>query len=73
MFHGIPYQPASRNGEPFPFPVDAARQLRSHSLAPDAASQAASWVIRDRRMFVLAQRLGCLGHYDGNPDEPTAA
>ena len=56
-----------------PFPVEAARILQGRHKIIHSARRGAAWAFGDRRMNVLARELGCLGHYDVDPDEPNAA
>ena len=56
-----------------PFPVDAARNLRGQHPVNTSARQGAVVTFMDRRIDVLARELGCLGHYEMDPNEPDAA
>ena len=73
MFHCSPYDGMNQPAQPLPFPVEAARFLQGEHRILDAARRSAAWAFRDRRMNVLARELGCLGHYETDPDEPNAA
>ncbi|MCH2133945.1 MAG: hypothetical protein MK116_09365 [Phycisphaerales bacterium] len=58
---------------PIPFPVEAARRLRRNAQVIHEMTGRTARTLADRRMHVLARRLGCLGHFELDGDEPTAA
>lgn len=73
MFHCSLHDSVNHPTQSFTFPVEAARILRGEHRIIHAARQGVAWTFYDRRMNVLARELGCLGHYDVDPDEPNAA
>ena len=66
-------QSSNAHHGPIPFPVEAARMLNAHSQWLETARRSMHQIMRDRRMYVLARQLDCLGHFDSDPDGPCAA